>query len=221
MLTNTTKTSANFTGAYGHSYAFTAWPRITSEIRRRPRRSSDHHGACARDDEHGLHREPETPDRRGHHRLHRALNAGEARATATYRLATAGKGGSFTAKNATVLKLKSATYNSTTDSVTLTLKKPLKLTKTVQLLVEGTGSSGLEDSFGRLIDGADNGQPGSNAISLLSKGGGATIQAIRERASVAVKAAPSPRAGRRRRVARTRSCGRGDAGKESRLESLT
>jgi hypothetical protein len=35
--------------------------------------------------------------------------------------------------------------------------------------------SGLKDSFGRLIDGNEDGQPGGNAIALITKDG-ATIQ---------------------------------------------
>jgi Bacterial Ig-like domain (group 2) len=50
----------------------------------------------------------------------RAVNASEADRVAAYRLATAGKRGSLTARNAMVLKLKSAKFNGTTDAVTLT-----------------------------------------------------------------------------------------------------
>jgi hypothetical protein len=39
----------------------------------------------------------------------------------------------------------------------------------VQLLVYGTGPSGLQDAEGRLIDGDHNGTPGGNAIAILSK----------------------------------------------------
>jgi len=50
---------------------------------------------------------------------------------------TFGKKGSFTAKNAQVIKLKSAPYNPGNNMVTLTPKKPFALTKPVQLLVDG------------------------------------------------------------------------------------
>jgi hypothetical protein len=100
-----------------------------------------------------------------------AVNAGEADSLAAYRLATAGKKGSFTAKNAKVVKLKSALYNQATGTVTLTPKKAFALTKPVQLLVYGTGASGLQDSNGRLIDGNHDGQAGGNAVALLSRGG--------------------------------------------------
>ena len=107
-----------------------------------------------------------------------AVNSGEADNTHTYRLATAGKKGSFTAKNATVIKLKSAVYDGTTDLVTLNLKKPMALSKVIELLVYGTGPFGLEDSLGRYIDGDDNGQPGSNAVALIEKGGARISAAV-------------------------------------------
>ena len=100
------------------------------------------------------------------------MNAGEADSLATYRLATACKKGSFIAKNAPVIKLKSALYNAATNSVTLTPKKAFALTKPVQLLVDGEPPSGLRDSYGRYIDG------GKSATVLLSRGG-ATITAFR------------------------------------------
>jgi hypothetical protein len=76
-----------------------------------------------------------------------AVNVAEADSVGTYRLATAGKKGSFTAKNAAVLKLKSAVDNGALDQVTLTPKRAFALTKPVQLAVEGQT---LQDSSGRM-----------------------------------------------------------------------
>jgi hypothetical protein len=100
-----------------------------------------------------------------------AVNAGEADNLATYRLARAGKKGSFTAKSAQAIKLKSAVYNPATDSVTLTPKKAFALTKPVQLVVDGVPPSRLQDSFGRFIDGDHNDQAGGKAVAILSRGG--------------------------------------------------
>jgi hypothetical protein len=102
-----------------------------------------------------------------------AVNAGEADSLATYRLATAGKKGSFTARNAKVIKLKSAVYNAATNTVTPTPQKAFKLAKPVQLLVYGVSPSGLQDGSGQFING------GSNAVALLGRGG-VTITAVRE-----------------------------------------
>ena len=97
------------------------------------------------------------------------VNATDADETSVYRLATPGKKGSFTAKNAGIIRLKKAVYASATDTVTLTPKSPFSLTKPVQLMVSGTGASGLQDANGHLIDGADNGQARSNAVAILTK----------------------------------------------------
>jgi hypothetical protein len=105
------------------------------------------------------------------------VNATEAQNPGIYRLATAGKKGSFTAKNAKLNALKSASYSAVNDTVTLTPRKPFKLSKPIQLQVNGLPPSGLEDSVGRLIDGNHDGQPGGNAVGLLGRGG-ATISAV-------------------------------------------
>jgi hypothetical protein len=99
-----------------------------------------------------------------------ALDFQEADQTGIYRLAHPGKKGSYTAKNAVVVKLRSAVYDSVDHAVALTPKKPFALTKqALQLLVDGSSPSGLQDSSGRYIDGLNNGQAGSNAIILISK----------------------------------------------------
>ena len=92
-------------------------------------------------------------------------------------MTTAGKKGSFTAKSAKVVSLKSAAFNAANDTVTITLRKPLKLTTPVQLRVSGLSPSGLKDNSGWLIDGNHDGQPGGDAIAVLRKGG-ATISAM-------------------------------------------
>ena len=105
------------------------------------------------------------------------VNAAEADETSIYHLATPGKKGSYTAKNAGTIKLKSATDPGAGEIVTLTPKRPFALTKPVQLSVSATGISGLHDTYGRLIDGDDNGRAGGNAIALLMKKG-ATIDGV-------------------------------------------
>ncbi len=108
------------------------------------------------------------------------LNGSEVTSIGEYELLVAGKHGSFTAKNAKVLKLKSAVYNGTTHTVSLTPKKGFVLKKPVELIVNGEGPSGLEDSSGRLIDGNDDGQAGGNAVAVLTRQG-ARISALTAR----------------------------------------
>ncbi len=98
-----------------------------------------------------------------------AVNPGEAQSLTTYRLATPGKKGSFTAKNAGIIKLNSATYNAASKTVALIPKKPFALTKPVQLLIDGVAPSGLQDSLGRYIDGDHNGTAGGNAVAVITR----------------------------------------------------
>jgi hypothetical protein len=105
------------------------------------------------------------------------VNAGQAQRLTTYRLVRAGKRGSFTAKNARAIKIRSAAYSAANDTVALILAAPFSLTKPVQFMVYGTGPSALQDSSGRSIDGNHDGHAGSNAVARLTRGG-ATIQAV-------------------------------------------
>ena len=171
FLTSTTRTSATFTGSYGHTYAFfSVATNNLGTLQPVPAQAQATTTVAPLVTVTGVSTvtKKKLVDQVTI-RFSGALNSGAAGSVGTYRLATAGKKGSFTAKNATVIKLKSAVYSSQNDTVTLTLKSPLKLTKTVQLEVNGEPPSGLEDSFGRLIDGDDNGQPGGNEIALSAK----------------------------------------------------
>jgi hypothetical protein len=105
------------------------------------------------------------------------VNAALADALATYRLATPNKRGSYKGAGAVTIKLKSAVYNATNDMVALTPRTPFSLAKPVQLVVDGVPPSGLRDTNGSYIDGADNDQAGSNAVVILSRRG-ATIDAV-------------------------------------------
>jgi hypothetical protein len=97
------------------------------------------------------------------------VNSLEADTLGTYRLATPGKKGSYTAKNAGIIKLKKAVYTASNNTVALTPKKPFALTKPVQVLVYGTGRTALQDTAGLSIDGDHNGTAGGNAVAILTK----------------------------------------------------
>ena len=97
------------------------------------------------------------------------VDAAEAVEKGIYRLAEPGKHNSFTAKNAPIIKLKKVVYNAANATVTLTPRTAFSLSKPVQISINGQPTSGLEDSVGRLIDGDDNGQPGGNAVAVLSR----------------------------------------------------
>jgi hypothetical protein len=100
-----------------------------------------------------------------------SVNAAQANNVGAYRLVMPGKKGSFVAKNAKTIKLKSATYNDGLKEITLTPNKPFALKKGVELQVNGSAPVGLQDSQGRLIDGNHDGVPGGNAIAVLRSNG--------------------------------------------------
>jgi len=100
-----------------------------------------------------------------------ALNAAEADHAATYHLVMSGKRGSFAAKNSRAIGIASASYDPASNTVVLRTKKPFSLTKPLQLTIHGTGASGLQDAEGRLIDGNDDGQPGGDAVFVITSHG--------------------------------------------------
>jgi hypothetical protein len=100
-----------------------------------------------------------------------AVNASGAESSSTYALIMAGKKGSFTARNARAIKIRTAIYDVALDEVVLTPKKPFALTARVRLTINGSSPGGLQDSLGRLIDGSDTGQAGTNAVIVLSRKG--------------------------------------------------
>jgi type VI secretion system secreted protein VgrG len=66
------------------------------------------------------------------------------------------------------VKVKSARYNPLSHSVTLALVQRLSLHKTYMLTINGTPPAGLKNPAGLFLDGAKNGQPGSNSVIMLS-----------------------------------------------------
>jgi hypothetical protein len=100
------------------------------------------------------------------------VNDAQARISAIYRLALPGRKGSYTAKNARIIRLKKAVYDALGDKVTLQLGTPYGLTKTkVHLRINGLAPAGLTDGMGRLIDGDHNGTSGGNALAYISRFG--------------------------------------------------
>ena len=87
-----------------------------------------------------------------------------------YRLATAGKGGSFTAKNAKTVKIKGASYNAATHTVTLVLSKAQRINGPTQLKVSGGPGSGLVSANGQFIDGNRDGAAGGDETAIIRKG---------------------------------------------------
>ena len=100
-----------------------------------------------------------------------SVDAAQADNIADFRLTAANGNASFTARNSPVLRLRSAAFNPTNDTVTLTLRKAISRTKPVELTINGTSPSGLQDSSGQPIDGNGDGVAGGNAVVRISRAG--------------------------------------------------
>jgi hypothetical protein len=66
------------------------------------------------------------------------------------------------------IRIKTAVYDSTTRTVTLSPVRRLKLHRRFRLTVVGTGPSGVTDTSGNLLDGQRTGHPGSNFVTIVS-----------------------------------------------------
>jgi hypothetical protein len=99
------------------------------------------------------------------------LDPAEAGNASSYQLIERGKGGRYVATKAMTIPVKSASYNGSDDTVTLT-PRPFALSKPVEVVV-GVPPSGLRDAEGRPIVG--NGASSGEATAVLSKGGVAMV----------------------------------------------
>ena len=66
------------------------------------------------------------------------------------------------------IRVKSAVYDPTTETVTLRHSKRINIHFRYNLTVEGTQAGGVADTQGLLLDGADAGNPGSNYRTTLT-----------------------------------------------------
>ena len=67
------------------------------------------------------------------------------------------------------IAIASAQYDPSTDVVTLHPTKRINLHYTYTLTVSGTGPNGLTDTDGRLLDGNDDGKPGGNFKTTITR----------------------------------------------------
>jgi hypothetical protein len=104
------------------------------------------------------------------------LSAADAQRVTAYRLILAGKKGSFAGKHVSIIKLKSAVYDAAHNEVIVTPRTAFRLAKPVEFIVYGSAQVGLHDSSGRLIDGGKTGEPGSNAVVVISRAGVGPIE---------------------------------------------
>lgn len=97
------------------------------------------------------------------------LDPSRAQDIRNYRLRLAGRSGGFSGPGAVPIPLSSATYDPTSNRVTLTLVAPLDAARTFQLRVVGTGARGLTDSDGNKLLTETGGSPG-DFLTVLGSG---------------------------------------------------
>jgi uncharacterized repeat protein (TIGR01451 family) len=85
-----------------------------------------------------------------------------------YRLAAAGRDKKYGTKDDKITKIKAATFDNKTNTLTLRTKTALNLANPLQLLIK---SGSLTDNLGRAVDGSRDGQPGGDVMAIVSKKG--------------------------------------------------
>src|SRR5262249_16139175 len=103
-----------------------------------------------------------------------ALNPATAVPLSVYRLATLVSGKKPSSKP---IALPHANYNAQGQTVALTTRKPLKLTRKTQLQLTILAKSVL-DTLSRSLDGDHDGQPGGDYTAKLTKAGPVAIKAV-------------------------------------------
>jgi hypothetical protein len=120
--------------------------------------------------------------------LSTAMDAARAESRAEYRLIGPGPGHKFGTKDDHRIRIRSARYNPTTNSVVLRPVRRLPLHDKFQLTVKGTAPDGLTSTLGILLDGAKTGQPGSNYVARIT--GKLLVPPIRHHATKRADVAP-------------------------------
>jgi hypothetical protein len=96
-----------------------------------------------------------------------ALDPARAENVAEYHLVTVVKGRHGKLHVVKTIAVARAVYNPANLTVSLVAAKPLSLHKLYQLTVNGTPPGGLTDPFGQFLDGAGNGQAGTNYVKVF------------------------------------------------------
>ena len=99
-----------------------------------------------------------------------ALDPSRAVDLRNYHLFAIGRNGVVGSSKGRTLALRSATYNSSTHTVTLIPSKSLASGLAFKVVVDGTSAHGVSDTTGRLIDGNSDGQPGGDYVVVFARG---------------------------------------------------
>ena len=105
-------------------------------------------------------------DRRSH--FSEGLDLASAQNTANYTILTTGRHGQF-GKGSQRIRATKAVYDAASQTVTLYPSRRLNINQRYELIVSGKAPRGVASASAVMLDGADNGQPGSNYVAVLDK----------------------------------------------------
>jgi hypothetical protein len=95
------------------------------------------------------------------------LDPGRAQDNGNYTVLASGQDGRLGTRDDLVIHVHAAAYNPMAHAVTIIPNRRLNLYRRYLFLVSGIGPRGMADPSGRLLDGADTGQPGSNFLTKI------------------------------------------------------
>jgi hypothetical protein len=97
-----------------------------------------------------------------------ALDAASAQNLANYTIMTSGRHGQF-GKGSQTIKVTNAVYDAASPTVTLYPARRLTVNQRYELIVSGEAPAGVASTNTIMLDGADNGKPGSDYVGILDK----------------------------------------------------
>jgi Bacterial Ig-like domain (group 3)/Right handed beta helix region/Bacterial Ig-like domain len=98
-----------------------------------------------------------------------AINLASAQNTSDYTILTAGRHGQFGGEGSKRIRVTKAVYDAGSQTVTLDPSRRLNINHRYELIVSGQAPKGVASANAVMLDGADNGQPGTNYVGVLDK----------------------------------------------------
>lgn len=97
------------------------------------------------------------------------IDSASAQNTANYAILTAGRHGQFGGKGSQKIQATKAVYDAGSQTVTLYPSRRLNINQRYELIVSGEVPDGVASAGGVLLDGANNGQPRGNYVTVLNQ----------------------------------------------------
>jgi hypothetical protein len=89
--------------------------------------------------------------------------------TSDYTILTAGRHGQFGGEGSKRIRVTKAVYDAGSQTVTLDPSRRLNINHRYELIVSGQAPKGVASANAVMLDGANNGQPGTNYVGVLDR----------------------------------------------------